>query len=357
MKQLRRLATVGVQRPNAVARDLGRFDELRSALGLDPAQEEGVAGAKRLCDEVVKAIEALRRKWPAETAVEVAERDQALRALDATFGFGEFQHLERITHRREAFLGGAPGSSQVDPRVFTRGLERKALSRLADQLVTREQRKVAVALRHESSCSPLKESFDLDHWSEFTGIQVLKRLDGFLEVTHTDIMLHTAGYHELNHVLLRLADFYLGDYRPAWATFDVFVTTLIQHLQPADQATEQTLKAYEWVGFPVRERELLDSAVEAASGSRNSFLEYLEAKESGKRIIRHWLAWALCKCQPDQLSSDCSICRIRRALEAVFELCDTGRYREQIEWLDRTCDPAHPLMPPMFPVLYADEVD
>jgi hypothetical protein len=354
VKQLRSLATIGIQRPSAVAKELNRFDDLRSAIGLDPAQEEGALGAKRLCNEVMKAIEAVRRKWRAETKVEAAERDQALRALDATFGLGEFDHLEGITHRREAFLGGAPGSGEVEPRTFTRGLERKVLTRLADQLLAREQRKASLRFRHELSCSPVKEHFDLDHWSELTGIQVLKRLDGFLEVTHTDVEFYNAGYVDLGAVLLRLADLYLGDLRPAWAAFDVFAHRLFRSLQPIDQATGSKLRDYEWVLFAARERELLDLAVEEAQGNRHLFLEHLEAGEIGQGIIAKWLAWVKCECQPAQPSADCSIQRIRLALETVFDLCDTGRYHELVEWLDMNCDPAHPYMPPIFPI-YLDE--
>jgi hypothetical protein len=356
VKQLRTLAKIGVRRPSAVANKLRELDELCRAISATSRKGEDAGEvARRLCDTVLECIKRLKREWPAETEIEKAERDNARRALDATFGLGEFERYERITHRREVFIGAEPGSAAY-VRDFTRGIERKVLSRLADQLLSRKQpaksplrAKPPLRFVHELSSSPVKRHFDLEHWATLTGLQVLKRLDGFLGLTHTDVELHNVDHQDFDSVLLRLADLYLMDLRPAWAASEVFLGRLVEALEPVDQAAKETLEDYPWFRFTLRERELLDAAVEA-SDNRNSFLEYLESRRLGQTIIEEWQRWVVCQCHPDQRSDSCSIQRIRLAHQTALTLCETGRYQEVVDWLDKTCDPAHPGMPPIFPI-------
>lgn len=343
VKQLRKLAATGVQRPTAVAQKLDKLGDVCSAIGVTRWKpEEAVLIAKHLCSKVLQYIERLKQEWPAETAIEEAERDYALRALDAAFGLGEFEHYERITHRRRVFLGKEPGSP-TKTLNHLRGTERKALSRLADLLVSDDS-----SVDSDSDLTDISEppKLYLTEVEALTGLELLQRMQDFLNTVHADININKFAPDRDSH-LLHLADFYITGLRADVEIADGFMSSLAGSVfdSPADDKNAISLLVGcrdIWLDFTMRQEKLLAAAVKSASGNAYTFLDHLESRELGLRVMNKWMNWPKCPCTafPKEYDDRCPIIRAQRAYEFAATLCET-RFPEVLEELDRALDSAH----------------
>lgn len=345
MKQLRTLATTGVQRPTAVASKLPKLDELCGVIGATGWRpEEAVLVAKHLCSTVLQGIERLRQEWPAETEIEEAERDNALRALDATFGLGEFERYEQITQRRRVFLGEKPGST-AETRNYCRGIERKVLSRLANLLLSDQFVSPDLGPADNSG-----QSAQLTKTKALTGLELLQRIQYFLHTVHAEVNIKKFTSNRDSH-LLHLADFYITGLQTDVEIADGFMGSLAKSVfdSPADDknAVNQLAGCRDiWLDFTVRQEKLLAAAVKSASGDAYTFLDHLESRELGLRVMNRWMnwgiTWAECPCTafPKKYDDGCPFIRAQRAYELAATLCET-RFPEVLEELDRALDSAH----------------